>query len=265
MKGLYYQLILYLNTADEKDTNYNIAWYMVHNFDKLATIGISDLAKACFVSPATISRFCRTIGYDNFAHLKQECVNIQEMKHLPARVTKIPADVMFYDPDEAASNYIQQINASFNEMIEQLDWEAIDRVLQYIHDGKKIVFFGSQFSHSAAMYLQTDLLMYGKFTTAYMEYKKQIESAKQLDEDSIAIIMSVNGNFVTTGQKLFHFIKKSRCKVIVITQNKDLNIEEVADEVILIGDKKYGHVGKHNLLTLVELMSARYNALYIQK
>jgi len=31
------------------------------------------LADLCYTSPATISRFCRALGYENFAHLKQEC------------------------------------------------------------------------------------------------------------------------------------------------------------------------------------------------
>ena len=41
---------------------------MAHHFAEVATMGISQLARACFVSPATISRFCRALGYENFAH-----------------------------------------------------------------------------------------------------------------------------------------------------------------------------------------------------
>ena len=89
MKGLYYRLIIYLDTADENDTNYNIAWYMVHHLEKIATIEISELDKECFVSPATISRFCRTLGYDNFAHLKQDCTYIKQIKQRSPEVTKI--------------------------------------------------------------------------------------------------------------------------------------------------------------------------------
>ena len=73
MKSLFYRLIIFLDTASEADTNYNIAWYMAHNFSKVAKMGISQLAKECYVSPATISRFCRALGYENYAHLKQEC------------------------------------------------------------------------------------------------------------------------------------------------------------------------------------------------
>ena len=46
---------------------------MANNFYRIPDMRISELAEECFVSPATISRFCRALGYENFAHLKQEC------------------------------------------------------------------------------------------------------------------------------------------------------------------------------------------------
>lgn len=263
MKGLYYRLIIYLDTADESDTNYNIAWYMVHHLEKLATIGISDLAKECYVSPATISRFCRTLGYDNFAHLKQDCSYIKQLKITSPGITKIPVEAMKKRPIAASRDYVEQITLALKDMYEQLDWRAIDTVLRYIKESEKVVFFGSQFSHSAALHLQADLLMLNKFTIAYIDYEKQIESAKHLDSDSVAIIITVNGNFFRTGSKASHYIRKSKCKVVVITQQPDLEIVEIADEVILLGDSMYSHVGKHTLLTLMELMSSRYNALFI--
>ena len=39
MKSLFYRLIIFLDTASEADTNYNIAWYMAHNFSKVAKMG----------------------------------------------------------------------------------------------------------------------------------------------------------------------------------------------------------------------------------
>ena len=73
MKNLFYRLMIYLDTASETDTNYFIALFMANNFYRIPDMRISELAEECFVSPATISRFCRALGYENFAHLKQEC------------------------------------------------------------------------------------------------------------------------------------------------------------------------------------------------
>lgn len=36
MKNLFCRLITFLDTANDADTNYNIAWYTIHNFSKVA-------------------------------------------------------------------------------------------------------------------------------------------------------------------------------------------------------------------------------------
>ncbi len=36
MKNLFYRLLIYLDSANETDTNYNIAWYMAHHISEVA-------------------------------------------------------------------------------------------------------------------------------------------------------------------------------------------------------------------------------------
>ena len=50
MKSLFDQLVIYLDTANEIDTNYNIAWYVVRNFSKITKMTINELADNCYVS-----------------------------------------------------------------------------------------------------------------------------------------------------------------------------------------------------------------------
>ena len=40
MKNLFYRLIIFLDTAQENDTNYNIAWFMANNFYRIADMRI---------------------------------------------------------------------------------------------------------------------------------------------------------------------------------------------------------------------------------
>lgn len=263
MKGLYYRLIVFLDTADENNTNYNIAWYMVHHLDEIGTIGISDLAKACFVSPATISRFCRTIGYDNFAHLKHDCISSRKYRYKVNNIKKIPIESMRKSPKAVTSYYVEKINKAMSEMVDYLDWKKIDEVLKLIHDSDNVYFFGTQFSHSAALHLQADLLMLDKFTIAYIDYEKQLESAKHLNNDSVVIIISVNGHFSAYASKAIHYIKKSNSKVVYITHNVNLEDAKMADYIIELGSKENGNYGKHTLLTLMELLSSRYYSLFI--
>ena len=214
MKSLFYRLIIFLDTASEADTNYNIAWYMAHNFSKVAKMGISQLAKECYVSPATISY------------------------------------------------YSDQVCDAISKLSQRLDWNVIDKVLQAIHDSDSVAFFGTQFSHSAALHFQTDLLMLEKFTMAYMETERQIDCARLMDENSVAIIVTVNGFYARSNSKVLQYLKKSKCKVVLMTNNPGIDIGINVNYTIVLGDSEQRKIGKHTLLTAVELMSLRYYSLY---
>ena len=262
MKSLFYRLIIFLDTASEADTNYNIAWYMAHNFSKVAKMGISQLAKECYVSPATISRFCRALGYENFAHLKQECASFASNDKKFNNLINVPLSVMKDDPQASTKYYSEQVCQAVSKLTDYLDWDVIDKVLALIHDSESVAFFGTQFSHSAALHFQTDLLMLEKFTMAYMETERQIECARSLDANSVAIIISVNGFYLNNSSKVVQYLKKARCKVALITNNPGLDININVDYTIVLGDSKQRKTGKHTLLTTVELMSLRYYSLY---
>ncbi|WP_282195285.1 MurR/RpiR family transcriptional regulator [Thomasclavelia cocleata] len=262
MKNLFYRLITFLDTANDADTNYNIAWYMAHNFSKIAKMGISQLAKECYVSTATISRFCRTLGYENYAHLKQACSSFTLDSRKFNNLINIPLNMMRNKPKECTKYYSNQVCKAISKLPNQLDWNVIDKVLQAIHDSDSVVFFGVQFSHSVALNFQTDLLMLEKFTMAYMETERQIDCAKSLDQNSVAIIVTVNGYFVHSNPKILQYLKKSRCKVVLMTSNPEIDIGINIDYMIVLGDGEQPKTGKHTLLTMIELISLRYYSLY---
>lgn len=265
MKSLFYRLIIFLDTVSESETNYAIAWYMAHNFDKVATMGISKLAAECFVSTATISRFCRALGYENFAHLKQECYTFSANNKKYTNLIDMPLQQMNDNPINSTKEYSKKVNDCLEQLSDFLDYNSLDRVLELIHKSQTVAFFGTQFSHSAALHLQTDLLMLGKFTLAHMDFQRQIECAKNLDENSVAIIISINGHYLGANNKIIHYLKKTGCKIVVMTCNPSIFAEFNVDEKILMGDYSNRKLGKHLLLTTVELMSLRYYALYYQE
>lgn len=262
MKSLFYRLIIFLDTASDTETNYAIAWYMAHNFEKVSTMGISKLASECFVSTATISRFCRTLGYENYAHLKQECYTFSAKNKRYNNLIDMPFELMQENPQKTTKLYTQNINDCVSNLCDFLDYKEVDRTLKLIHESSTVAFFGTQFSHSAALHLQTDLLMLEKFTLAHMDFQRQLECAKSLDENSVAIIISINGHYVEGNNKIIQYLKKSGCKIVVITCNQNIQLGFKIDHKIIMGMYADRKLGKHLLLTTMELMSLRYYALY---
>ncbi len=251
-----------MDSASEDDINYAIAWFMANNFYRISTMRIGEMAEECFVSPATISRFCRTLGYENFAHLKQECHSFHSNKKKFNNLIRVPLKLMKENPNGASIQYVNQITSNLSLLPKYLDWKEIDSTLELIHQSQNIVFFGTQFSQSAAMHFQTDLLMLEKFSIAYMDVDRQLQCAKKLNSSDLAIIITVNGFFVNSGHKILQYIRKSNCKVVLITSNPTLDLDMPISHRILLGSNQEKKIGKHALLTLVELMSLRYYSLY---
>ena len=262
MKNLFYRLMIYLDTASETDTNYFIALFMANNFYRIPDMRISELAEECFVSPATISRFCRALGYENFAHLKQECNSFYSNNKKFNNLINIDLECMAHSPEKATEEFAQQIIESTQEISKILDWKILDEVLHLIHDHEEVAFFGTQFSTSAAILLQTDLLMLEKFTIAYMDSERQLECAKQMTEDSVAIVISLNGNFEHVGHKVLQYLNKSKCHIVWITSTHEDNLGIPVEYKVLVGGSLKNKTTKHALLTAVQLMSLRYYSLF---
>jgi len=57
------KLLNFINTAQVHDSYYDIALTLVKNSEKVKHMSIAEMADLCYVSQATISRFCRFLGY----------------------------------------------------------------------------------------------------------------------------------------------------------------------------------------------------------
>ena len=49
--------------------NYDIAMAMLTHYGKLKNLSLAEIADLCYVSKASISRFCRFMGFDGFREL----------------------------------------------------------------------------------------------------------------------------------------------------------------------------------------------------
>ena len=69
MGSLAEKLMSYLSTAPRQDANYDIALAMLTHYGKLKNLSLAEIADLCYVSKASLSRFCRFMGFDSFREL----------------------------------------------------------------------------------------------------------------------------------------------------------------------------------------------------
>ena len=67
---------------------------------------------------------------------------------------------------------------------------------------------------------------------AYMEQTNQLQCAKELDENSVAIILTVSGHIFNGNQKMISYIKKSNAKLLLLLMIKILIL--VLNQIMLL-------------------------------
>ena len=55
---------------------------MLKHYDKLPSMTLDQMAALCFVSQASISRFCKMLGFSTFAEFKEA---LCPLEHAPLR------------------------------------------------------------------------------------------------------------------------------------------------------------------------------------
>lgn len=236
------RLINFLNMTTTTDINYTIARYMLTHIDHIGNLTIYDIADACYVSTASVSRFAKKIGYNSYAVLKDDCMSYVSMK-----------DSVRFKPDMTLGleNYVEGIHQSLTTLSKIVDHEKVQTLVQYIKDYKRIGIVGIQFSLSIAMQMQTLLVPYGKYVETPLNVELQLERMKSYGKDDLIIIFSAYGRYLNAYLNELFQIKKNGPKIVFITHSKVVDVESFADLTIDSGNMDGKEFSNFNLYLMM--------------
>ena len=217
--------IIFLSTiASENDgtTNCQIANYILANIDEVKDFTISKLAQHCHVANSSISRFCRDIGLDDYSELK-ELINTNSMEF------QLYSDCAEYK--ERGIDFSRNVINSIEKAAETVNYDAIESLVKDKYDN--IACFGLLKAQTAAMNLQSDLLMLGKVVTSKLPFNQQLKYLENADENSLIIIFSYTGIYFDYWYpKRTPRYKEGRPKIYFITSDKKASGNSYFDKVI---------------------------------
>lgn len=259
MGSITLRLLEYINDAPKKDINYEIALTLLNNFDEVKKMNITEISELCYVSPATISRFCRMIGFSNFSEFKTVS-NIKfslENDYSRELLTTGREDIK-----AAFKNYTNSLMENMNYVLDNINYDDIDYIAKKIYETEKVAFFASQFAYSVGKHLQGRLILTGKYIETYPYYEKQLEWAHNLDSESLAIITSIEGSYFFKYMEIIEALKNNNVKIVVITQNVNSKLADIADKILVCGKSNSNNEGRELALYLTEMLIFRYCTLF---
>jgi DNA-binding MurR/RpiR family transcriptional regulator len=164
---------------------------------------IDELAERAGTSPATVTRFCRQIGYSGYVALRMSvATEVGRSSALGGT-----ADIgRAFGPDDAAedvrSTLLAAATRSMQQTAESLDLVLLSRVAEALVASRHVDLYGVGSSALAAEALATRLYRIGVACNVWSEVHAGLTSAVVQDEECVAIGWSHTGRTAETIQML---------------------------------------------------------------
>jgi len=246
LEQLIYTLLAYINNSLNKDINYYIAKSLLEHINRIESFSLDTVAEACNVAPSTINRFCKRIGFKNFSNLRNSVA--------------IPMGANMYEKAESGLStqmFLKQLNENI-EVIENIPIPNIDRIVNQIHQSRRIVILGFEKNQIQAMELQKKLFLFGKLCECDTNLFKQIDALSDLSDEDMIITISIQGNILSYHFPITEKLKTAKAKKLLITFTSDLHKLEIFHDILQCGYIKNSGVSSFTLLRMFDVLMDRY-------
>ncbi|MEK3731468.1 MULTISPECIES: MurR/RpiR family transcriptional regulator [Paenibacillus] len=207
-----------------------LAEFILANPSNIVNMGITDLAAACEVSAATVTRFCKNFqckGYPDFkVKLSAEIAHAEMASKMGnTRYQDIVAGKNLADIVEAIeSNHL----TSIRDTTQLLDLGQLERAVNALCGAKRIDLYGVATSSIVAQDFYQKLVRIGKNCTAFADSHMQITSASTLSEGDVAVAISYSGETPETIDALT-CAKDAGAFTISITSYRSTRLSKLSD------------------------------------
>ncbi|OJG68334.1 hypothetical protein RV09_GL001581 [Enterococcus moraviensis] len=224
---------------------------------------ITEIADRCFVSPATLSRFCRHFGISNFASLRESLVSLASMKkHSGLRMKEQELLDLTNDPKSYLASYGTEIITAINDVLETIDIAQVDNILADIHQAEEVILIGYSSTLDLAKDLQTSFLLSQKLIFVGETEETQQAFVEELSKDSVIIVISSYGSVLNRSSELMRKINDSPAKSILLTQHTQNTLTNQFDLSVNVTTTNYVRIGSYPLSFFLDYFVRRYTSLY---
>ncbi|MEM1486361.1 MurR/RpiR family transcriptional regulator [Oscillospiraceae bacterium PP1C4] len=259
--GLGVMLYSFLNEEEISSPYYIIAKYLLENMDGIKSYSIKEFSEKCNVSIATISRFCRKAGLENFFELKM-ILHSNYLTSKPEYSFKTFSDV----PDSICHAYLDSVIENIRLLKKRLDYCIIEELVDDLHSYPRIGAFGAMHMENTARALQYDLFRCRKIINIRSSMPKQLEYIKSSTENDVIIIFTLSGNYLKELQmNAPDWENGHKPKIYVVTGNQKASLSPYVNRAILVPSPEHDFAAHPYGMSLISsLISLQYYDKYIK-
>lgn len=222
-----FPLLEMYNTYNHDDIYFDIVKNILDNYNALELDSLLTFSESMHVSPSSINRFLKELYYDNFTTFKAEHLKKDEYYFYDYNYTlnkEVDQTASFYEYTDAFLSEISQITRSIDE-------NRIQSLYQKIIDSENIIFVGIPLTDDI-WWLQLELILLGKKTSAFINPNHQIEAVQNLTPNTLVIGIDVMRHNDIFTQCILKDAKKSGASVVCISHFRKASYTAYVDECL---------------------------------
>ena len=211
-----------------------VAYYLLENPQAPLTLAIGDLAERAGTSPATVTRFCRTLGFAGYVELRVSiATDVGRSSTVDSWSTEIGRA---FEPDDSPAEVLSMLigahTRTLHEATSAIDLVAMSEISRRIAVSTHVDIYGVGGSAMLAQELQGRLYRIGVKTYAWSEVHAGLTSAAILDGRAVAIGISATGRTDETIQMLTE-AGRAGAFTVAVSNNPTSPLAELADRSLV--------------------------------
>lgn len=237
-----------------------IAKLLLDSPDAPLRLSITELAEAAGASPATVTRFCRTIGFSGYAPFRVAVAS--DVGRELARERWSEDIGRAFGPDDSSTEVMSTLLAahtrSLRETAEFIDLERIKHIAGRVATCAHVDLYGIGGSATMAEEMQSRLYRIGINSHFWPEVHSGLTSAALQDEHCVAIAISNTGRTEETIQMLER-AKSAGALTVAVTNSPESPLAQLADEhIVTLANEQFLQPddlsAKHSQLFVLDLL-----------
>lgn len=253
------RLLDFIDTNMRRDTNFEIAATPVRNYSRLKELSIGEIADMCYVSKASLSRFCRFMGFADFKDMRRQLENDVPFHGIfPRAYLNNLAD----NPEGALTSLHEAICLNIATTFSPENRAKLPGIAQMLRDSDRVAFFSQHFLWDVGRYFQSRLAIMDRLIELHLDYAPQLACAQSLTENDLAIVCSIGGTYPIRYPAIANAISESGCRFLAITQNTSSSYWTHASCVLSCGVTNSADSGKYGALAAVDTVVVEYLRLH---
>lgn len=255
MNILISRLILYVNTTMKLDIHYELAMYIIKNYAKANQMNIKSIMEDCFVSRASITRFCQLFGFDSWMSFHNELIRTQRIKNEQLKNRFLKWDTARHYQHLA---YFCGLHED-DEVIQE--WKKmIAQIVETISQSERIYLFGAIYPLSLCTEFQTNMISLGK--VVYQDYQSHEDVHFEFTDKDFSIVLSATGRYVRECSKKFHQIYFSSSRKMMMTLSDQFDTLSELDYYIQFPQSHHMIDYNYFIMTFLEIVFMEYYFKY---